>query len=397
MIDFDFIQIPANLVWPLAIAIAWVAGEMAARWTGLPRISVYGLIGFALASDQAGFLSNTENSPVALLANVAFGLILFEFGYRINLRWLRANPWIGVTGLFEALCTFGAVYAVAYFYGTTTFVALLLASLAMSTSPAVIMRVINEQQSSGQVTERILHLSAMNCVLSIFAFKVVVGFWIFETSGNVFKAVSGSLIELAVSAGLGALFGILIPAIMRRLVNLAQEGTIAFAIAVMVLVAVTHSLDLSPVLAALTFGLVARHRRVTLSQAQRNFGALGGVLTVLLFVFAGTTLDLHRMQAGAGLALLLIAARFSTKTLGVAVFSRISGISWRKGVLTGVAMAPISIFVILLLEQSRHLGIALIDELVALAAITLFMEVLCPVITQCALIWARETPTENRA
>ena len=36
-----------------------------------------------------------------MLADVAFGLILFELGYRINLRWLRTNPWIGVSGLVE--------------------------------------------------------------------------------------------------------------------------------------------------------------------------------------------------------------------------------------------------------------------------------------------------------
>jgi Kef-type K+ transport system membrane component KefB len=394
---FDISQLPTNLVWPLAIAIAWVVGELAARWTGLPRISVYGLIGFALANDRTGFIPHVNDSPVSLLANVAFGLILFEFGYRINLRWLRVNPWIGVTGVFEALCTFGAVYGVAQWYGTSTMVALLLASLAMSTSPAVILRVINEQQSAGQVTERILHLSALNCVLSIFAFKAIVGLWVFQSSGNMWRAASYSLFELAISAGLGALFGVLVPAVIRHLGNLAQDGTIAFAIAVMLLVATTSSVDLSPVLAALTFGLVARHRRVTLSRAQRNFGVLGGVLTVLLFVFAGTTLDIHRIQAGAGLALLLTSARFLAKTVGVTLFARVSGISWRKGVLTGVGLAPASVFVILLLEQTKRLGLGLIDELAALAAITLFMEVLCPIITQCALILAKETPQEKRA
>ena len=45
--------------------------------------------------------------------------------------------------------------------------ALLLASLAMSTSPAAIVRVVNEQRSSGQVTERVLHLTAVNCVLAV--------------------------------------------------------------------------------------------------------------------------------------------------------------------------------------------------------------------------------------
>jgi hypothetical protein len=41
------------------------------------------------------------------------------------------------------------------------------------------------------------------------------------------------------------------------------------------------------------------------------------------------------------------------------------------------------------------MGIVLVDELAALAAMTLFMEVLGPIITQRALIRARETAKEE--
>jgi hypothetical protein len=54
------------------------------------------------------------------MANVAFGLILFEFGYRINLRWLRTNPWIGITGLLESGLSFIVVFAIAQWYGALT-------------------------------------------------------------------------------------------------------------------------------------------------------------------------------------------------------------------------------------------------------------------------------------
>jgi Kef-type K+ transport system membrane component KefB len=140
----------------------------------------------------------------------------------------------------------------------------------------------------------------------------------------------------------------------------------------------------------MTFGLVARHYRVALNQTQRNFGALGELLTVLLFVFVVSTLEWQKILAGSGLGVILIAARLATKTFGVAIFAKLSGITWRKGMLTGVALAPISAFVILVLEQARYLGISFIDQLEALAAMTLFMEVLGPVITQRALKLAKE-------
>lgn len=386
----DLLSILTGLAWPFAIVVAWLAGEFGQRWTGLPRISFYGLVGFALATGQIGVLPPSSAGPVLALADVAFGLILFELGYRINLRWLRSNPWLGVAGLVESASTFAAVYTIAIWFDTSVMTALMLAALAMSTSPATVVRVINEVHGSGQVTERVLHLTALNCVLSVFTFNVIVGFWIFHSSADVGEATINSLVALLMSAVVGALFGVLVPALLRQIGNLAQDATVAFALAVVLLVSITYTTQLSPVVATLAFGLTARHRRVAFSQAQRNFGALGELLTVLLFVFAASTLDWEEVVAGGMLALAVVGARLLTKTLGVAAFSHLSGITWRKGGLTGLALAPVSVFVILLLEHARLRGVNVIEELRAMAAVTMLLEVFGPIIIQRALIWAKE-------
>jgi len=391
----DILVISAELAWPLAILLAWLAGEFIHRWSGIPRISVYGLVGFLVAQAFPDMFATDSGSPVTLLANVAFGLILFEFGYRVNLNWLRFNPWIAVTGLVESIATFAAVYFIAHMTGMPPLTSLLLASLAMSTSPAGVLRVIDEQRSSGQVTERVLHIVAINCVLAVFVYKVVVGFWVFETSGSLTQAVSHSFIEIIASALLGVALGALMPAILRHLGTLARDGSAAFALTVVLLVAITHAADLSPVLATLTFGLTARHSRVAFTRTQRNFGAIGELLTVLLFVFAVSTLDWDRVVSGAWLGMILLLARFVVKVLATGAFAHVSGVPWKKGFATGIALSPMSVFVILLLEQTKYMGIVLVDELAALAAMTLFMEVIGPIITQRALIWARETHKEE--
>lgn len=384
----DVLASASDLGWPLVLALAWVLGELGHRWTGMPRISLYGLAGFAFGHAQLGLLPQAGSGM--LLANVAFGLILFEFGYRINLHWLRRNPWLGVTGVLESAATFFAVYAVARAAGSANLTALLLASLAMSTSPAAVMRVVNEERSSGQVTERVLHLAAVNCVLAVFAFKVIVGFWTYESSGSLAQAVSNSAVVLAVSVGLGAAFGFGVTGLLRHLGRLSQDATVAFAIAVVLLVAVTHAFKFSPVLAALTFGFVARHRRVALNTTQRNFGALGDLLAVVLFVYVATTIEWSRVVAGFGLGLALVAARLVAKVVAVGALARVSGLTWRKGVLSGLALMPISVFVILVLEQARYLGIDLVDQLAPLAAATLLLEILGPVVMQFALRRAGE-------
>ncbi|MBX9868593.1 MAG: sodium:proton antiporter, partial [Burkholderiaceae bacterium] len=69
-----------------------------------------------------------------------------------------------------------------------------------------------------------------------------------------------------------------------------------------------------------------------------------------------------------------------------------SGVSWRKGFFSGLGLAPISIFVVLTLEQSRNLGVALSNELSALIAMIFILEIIGPVITLLALIGAKESP-----
>ena len=395
----DLLPILTSLAWPIALAIAWLAGEFGQRWTGLPRISFYGLVGFGLANAQAGVLPAPGAGPVALLADIAFGLILFELGYRINLRWLRVNPWIAAAGLAGALLTFAAVYLVALAFGSSQLIALMMGALSMGTSPATVVRIINEQRSSGQVTERVLHLTALNCVLAVFAFNTIIGFWIFHTFDAVGDALWQSLVMLAGSTLVGAVFGVTVPALLRAIRNPGQNSTVAFALAVLLLVALCDAGALSPYVATLAFGLAARHRRVAFSQAQRNFGALGELLTLLLFVFAAATLDWQQIAAGSApaLALIVVLVGTSTKILGVTAFAYRSGIPWRKGALTGLGLAPLSVFVILLIEHARQAGVHVVEELRALAAVTMLLEVFGPIIIQRALVWAREAPEIRHA
>ncbi|MEF8730602.1 MAG: cation:proton antiporter [Candidatus Accumulibacter meliphilus] len=391
LIHETLLDLLASIAWPAAIAIAWTVGELAYRWLALPRISSYGIAGFVMAASQGGFLDNPSGTPIALLAHFTFGLILFELGYRINLRWLRVNPWLAITGVVEASGCFAAVFMLAQAFALPMVPSLLLAALAMATSPAAVLRVANELQSSGQVTERLFHLTACNCLLTLFIFKAVVGYWVLASAGSAFEAAWNTLVVIGVSVAIGATFGVAVPALLRQLGNIDRNATVAFAAAALLLTAVTHAFKFSPLLAALAFGLVARHRRAILSQAQRNFGTLGDLLTVLLFVFITASLDWQQVRNGLTLALAVIAVRLTVKMAATTVFAHLSGVSWRKGALTGLAMTPMSGLVIVLLEQTRHLKLYALDQVAGLAAIVLLLEVIGPVVTRRALVWAGET------
>jgi Kef-type K+ transport system membrane component KefB len=383
------------VAWPLMLLAAWLAGEWLARRWHAPRVCAYGVVGLGLSGLG---LSQGMASPAALslLANMALALTLFELGYRINPRWFRHNPWVLAAGLAQGLLTFAAVLWVAGTFGLAMNQRLVLAALCVATSPAAVMRVTHELRSSGQVTERLLHLCALNCLLAVLLFKGVVGYWHLETSGDLGKAAFNSVYVIALSLLAGAVFGVIAPALNRVATN-SQSTTVTFAICVLLLTGIAQSLQLSPLLAALAFGAVARERRVMLSHAQRNFGVLGDMLTVFLFVFIGSLLSWGGVLEGLVLGAALLAARSGVHTLVNVSVARFSGTTFRKGALTGLALMPMSAFALLLLEESRLYGFELArDSMPVMVGLLVLLELIGPLVAQRAIIWAGEAhPMED--
>ncbi|HEY1092913.1 MAG TPA: cation:proton antiporter [Burkholderiaceae bacterium] len=384
----------ADMAWPLVLLLAWVLGELLNKAIDLPRISTYALLGFVAAPAQAGLLPVETPNWVLLAANAAFGLMLFEFGHRINLRWFAVNRWLLAVGLLESAVSFAAVAGVAWACGLSERAALLLGALSIATSPAAVMRVIDERRSAGQITERLVHLAGLNCMLSVLVFKALLGLMVFEHSGSLLAALHASSVMVGASVLLGLVFGAAALGLVALLARAGSDNTVLFALAVIVLVALTQTLQLSPIVAALSCGLMARHQRSVLRRSERGFGAFGDMLTVLLFVFIASRLDARPVVAGLALATVLVATRLLAKVGSVGLLARASGMSLKKGMLTGLAMAPLSAYAVLLLEQVQQAGIDvgpdLLAQLAPLASMTLVLDLLAPVLMVLALGWGRE-------
>ena len=388
-------QLGPLVAWPLMLLAAWLAGEWVFRRWHAPRVCAYGAVGLALSG--AGLSREVaSHASLTFLANVALALTLFELGYRVNPRWFRHNPWVLAAGIAQALLTFSAVFWISGRFDVAIDQRLVLASLCVASSPAAIMRVTHELRSSGQVTERLLHLCALNCLVAVLLLKLVVGYWHLETSGDLGQAAFNSVYVLCLSLVAGAVLGIVAP-VLNRLATSSQSTTVTFAFLVLLLTGVAQSLHLSPLLAALAFGLVARERRIMLSHAQRNFGVLGDMLTVFLFVFIGSLLSWGGLLAGLVLGVAVLAARSAAHTLVNVSIARASGTTFRKGALTGLALMPMSAFALLLLEESRLYGFDLAREsLPVIVGLLVLLDVIGPWVTQRAVTWAGEAhPEEN--
>ena len=380
-----------SVAWPLVLLLAWWLGERLHEHWRLPRVSSYVAVGLiAGAVNLPGLTTDVPGLP--FLANVALSLVLFELGYRIHLRWFRHNSWVLVQGVVESALTFAAVYWASALLDLSVENRLIVAALSVSASPAGIVRVANEMRSAGQVTERVLHLCAINCLMAVLALKLVVGYWTLSTLGSLLQAALGSVHVLVTSLAVGAALGVLVPLLLRSRHTSESGLAVAFGLTVVLLTALSQGLMLSPLLAALSFGVVARERRVYLTNAQRNFGTAGDALTLFLFVYIASLMSWPAVLGTLAVGLLLIGVRTLVK-VGVSVaLARVSGITLRKGVFTGLALTPMSAYAILLLEQSREQGFTPAPEVMAaMAGMMLLQELLGPLVTQRTLMAARET------
>lgn len=387
--DYPFLM--QAMAWPLALLVAWFLGERLYEGWRVPRVTSYVAVG--LAGSLINLPGLTDAVPgLPFLANVALSLVLFELGYRINLRWFRHNPWVLVLGLLESALTFVLVYYASAWFDLPTDMRLIIAALSVSASPAGIVRVANEMRSTGQVTERVLHLCAINCMVSVLLLKLVVGYWQLNQSGDMAGAVLGSVHVLLASLLAGAVLGVLMPWLLRSQKTSERGVTVVFALSVVLLTTMTYGLHISPLVAALAFGIVARERRVHLTNAQRGFGTAGDLLSVFLFVYIASLLDWSEVGSGMRLAVVLILVRAASKVACNVAAARLSGSTERKGVLAGLALTPMSVFTIVLLEQTRFLGFGPATEvLTVMAAMMLLQELLGPLVTQRSLMAAAET------
>src|SRR5581483_1937280 len=112
---------------------------------------------------------------------------------RLDLRWIRRNPWLVASSLAEATLTFVFVLAALLFAHIGGAVATVIAAIAMSTSPAMVIQLKTELRAEGQVTQRLLTLTALNSMYAVVIEKIASGWLHQEVYGNVFATVAQPL------------------------------------------------------------------------------------------------------------------------------------------------------------------------------------------------------------
>jgi Kef-type K+ transport system membrane component KefB len=347
--------------FPAAVAVAALAllaaafGEVAARWLKAPRLLGYLAAGaFFGAGGYVLRALNMEQLPTATLQfslEFTAAIIAFDLGQRVSFGWLRRNPALLGASLLESGLTFAVVFSVLRWLEVAPLASALIATVSMSTSPAVVLAVTREARSQGQVTERVLLLTALNSIYAVVLTTLLLAWARVETRGLLDDYLLHPLYLIAGSlalAALGARVLLLVAGFVGR--DRAAQLTLMLAV-VWIVFASALALRLSPLLASLACGAFARAFDRQRRFSGGDFGLVSALALMLFFALSAATVDLG-VLLNAGLpALALVLARTACKVTAVGLMAPLTGIVWRKGLLVGLGLLPMSAIALMLTQQ----------------------------------------------
>ncbi|MEJ2769332.1 cation:proton antiporter [Mycetohabitans sp. B46] len=339
----------------LVLLVAGLCGEACWRAFRLPRITGYAIIGLVASGAGAHAIDATLGFSTRLLMDVALGLLLFELGSRVDLRWLRKNPWLIVSSLAEGALTFMAVLGALLFLKMPVVEATVLAAIAIATSPAMVIQLKTELRAQGQVTQRLLTLAALNSMYAVVLVKLVSGWLHQEYYGNAFATIVQPIYLIAGSSVLAYGLARSCNFLYRRIGLQDEHSFVAVFGLVLLAIAIAHLFKLSTVLALLAAGIIFKNLDERPQLWPEHFGSAGWLLTVILFVLTLLSFQWSQIAMGGLAALVLIVARFVAKLVGVLAFAKPSGIDLRQGIALGVSLAPMSALAYLLMDDTYAL------------------------------------------
>jgi len=375
----------------LLMLIALLLAEALHRAWRVPRICGHMLTGAIAGPVMLRLLDRLDLDPWKPLIDLAIGALLFELGTRIRPRWLIDNPWLALSSLLQALLCGALVAGLLMWLGAPGLTAAVAGVVALSTSPVIALAATHEARSRGQVTERLLLLTAVNGVIAVLGLKVLRVAMAADPSfpgEELMQAVISALRVISGSFLLGLAFGFALDRLSPLL-----RGTPAMPVLQIALVIIASMLaaqwTLSPLLALLVAGMTARARMAHGLTVEPHLGSAGAVLSVLLFISLGLLFTVEGFLTLWPLVLAIVLARLAGTGLAIGALARLSGLDLRQALALTLALQPMSSLAVLLAADtfgwtSQLPGAHTPTVQALLLAITL-MQVTGPVWTQLSL------------
>ncbi len=398
----DFVFLPSGelqvsnlLLFGVLLLTGLVGGHVFRSALKLPRITGFVVAGILLGPAGLNWVSAPMLEDAQVFVDIGLGLVLYELGSRLDLKWFTRDPWLLVTGLAESSLSFALVWGALAWLGAPPVLAALLAATAVSTAPAVVTTIVRDIRAEGMVSERALAFTALNNVLAFLSIAILLPMLHFQHRANWATVVLHPLYLLAGSL----LVGLVVAFLCLRLATLLgkNEGAHFILIVSLVVVAVGMAtlLKLPVLLTALAFGILTRNLDQARVRIPVNFGRGGELFIIVLFVVAGARLQFAGGYEAAWMSAVFVAARFAGKLIAVLGFAGANTMRRGQAWYLGLTLLPLSGTTLYAMPDVARaypdIGATVASALVLALAL---LELVGPIAAQWGLQHAGEAHTE---
>lgn len=304
------------------ILASYTAAEVGSVFT-LPRVSGYITAGVLLGPSVFDLLSARVVEEMTMFNTLALGLIATGAGLELETGGLK-KLWrtltvtvLGKIGLAGGL-VFGSFVAIQHFFsplhlestGQILSVGLVLATLSVGTSPAIVLAVINEMGAKGRVADLALGAAVIKDFVLVVLLAIAVavsGGWLgVESSGEHGGVVGLVATELLGSIAVGAIVGLTIIGYVRFI---GAEMLLFVAALILAVSEISNVLHLDRLLVFIVSGFVVRNFSRVWEEVLHGVETVALPVFVVFFTIAGAQIDLVKTWAMLPVAAALCAAR----------------------------------------------------------------------------------------
>ena len=308
-------------------------------------------------------LISHELSPIN---SIAFGFIALSIALHLKLEEFKKTF---ILSLCDVFITFAVISITSFLITSSPSLSILLGITGATTAPAASLAIVQETKAKGPLVSALLPTIALNNVLCIIIFTLIIG--ILETidGTSLFTLMKQLTIASALGLGAGFIFSLSLPFIKKLKIKIIWASFFALII----VVGIAEELKISSLLSSISMGLVITNRKDVADEVFDAFNKLESFVYLLFFTMAGAHLDPSLIPKEWTLIIVFVLSRFIGKTGGGFVGASFIKLYHKR--LFGIGLLPQAglalAFLLLIQEKASFEGIANIYSTIVLSAVML--------------------------
>lgn len=326
-----------------SLSIILFAGFLGTRMTklvSLPNVSGYILAGVFIGPSLLNLVPLSLLNHMGFINDIALGFIAFGVGKFFKKEVIKATGLkVIVITCFEALLAGLLVtFAMRYLFNLSWNFSLILGAIATATAPASTMMTIRQYHVKGDYVNTLLQIVALDDVICLLTFSVVVAYINASTLGSVeIQEIMLPILLNVASWVLGILSAITLSKLLKhRSTDNKLILTLAFLLAIS---GICAQFDVSPLLSCMIFGAFY----INITKDKKIFDQVNSFnppIMSLFFIVSGMRLDVMALMSAGLIGVGYFAIRIIGKYAGTAMGCRLTGMSTTYQKYMGLAMIP---------------------------------------------------------